>query len=87
VALVVPRAVTNPLDAAVAQFMTAWVRDLQFFFWEETEVRERLQRAITGTYREVSALAQKAKSSLREAAMLAAVFRVMEAALVRGIYP
>jgi glutamate dehydrogenase (NAD(P)+) len=83
--LVVPDILANSGGIIVSYF--EWVQDLQFFFWEEAEVRERLQRAITRAYREVCALAEKERVSLREAAMLLAVSRVEEATRVRGIYP
>jgi glutamate dehydrogenase (NAD(P)+) len=83
--LVVPDILANAGGIIVSYF--EWVQDLQFFFWEEEEVRERLQRAITRAYREVCALAEKERASLREAAMLLAVARVEEATRVRGIYP
>lgn len=83
--LVVPDILANTGGIIVSYF--EWVQDLQFFFWEEDEVRERLQRAITRAYREVSALAEKKSISLREAAMLLAVSRVEEATRIRGIYP
>src|SRR3990170_2137374 len=83
--LVVPDILANAGGIIVSYF--EWVQDLQFFFWEEQEVCERLQRAITRAYREVCALAEKERVSLREAAMLLAVSRVEEATRVRGIYP
>ncbi|HLB26989.1 MAG TPA: Glu/Leu/Phe/Val dehydrogenase [Dehalococcoidia bacterium] len=83
--LVVPDILANAGGIIVSYF--EWVQDLQFFFWEETEVRERLQRAITRAYREVCARAEKERVSLREAAMLLAVSRVEEATRMRGIYP
>ncbi len=83
--LVVPDIVANTGGVIVSYF--EWVQDLQFFFWEEDEVRERLDRVIIRAYREVCALAEKEKISLREAAMLLAVSRVVEATRARGIYP
>lgn len=83
--VVVPDILANTGGVIVSYF--EWVQDLQFFFWEEDEVRERLHKAITRAYREVCALAEKESVSLREAAMLLAVSRVEEATRVRGIYP
>ena len=83
--LVVPDILANTGGVIVSYF--EWVQDLQFFFWEEEEVRERLQRVITRAYREVCALAESQNVSLREAAMLLAVSRVEEATRLRGIYP
>ena len=83
--LVVPDILANAGGAIVSYF--EWVQDLQFFFWEEDQVREQLQRLITSAYREVRARAEKENVSLREAAMLIAVSRVEEATRLRGIYP
>lgn len=83
--LVVPDILANAGGVIVSYF--EWVQDLQFFFWEENEVRERLHRVITRAYREVCVLAEKEKISQREAAMLVAVSRVVEATRARGIYP
>jgi len=84
-AVVLPDILANAGGVIVSYF--EWVQDLQFFFWEEDQVRERLQRVITRAYREVCARAQKENVSLREAALLLAVSRVEEATRVRGIYP
>ena len=83
--VVLPDILANAGGVIVSYF--EWVQDLQFFFWEEDQVRERLQRVITRAYREVCARAQKENVSLREAALLLAVSRVEEATRVRGIYP
>jgi glutamate dehydrogenase (NAD(P)+) len=63
------------------------VQDLQFYFWEEYEVNERLHRVITRAYRDVVATAKEHNISMREAAMVLAVGRVVEASQIRGIYP
>jgi glutamate dehydrogenase (NAD(P)+) len=83
--VVVPDILANAGGVIVSYF--EWVQDLQFFFWEEQEVSERLQRVISHAYREVRGLAEKENVSLREAAMLLGVSRVEEATRARGLYP
>jgi glutamate dehydrogenase (NAD(P)+) len=63
------------------------VQDLQFYFWDESEVNEKLHKVMTRAYAAVLAAAQEHKITLREAAMVLAVGRVVEAARLRGIYP
>ncbi len=82
---VVPDILANAGGVIVSYF--EWVQDLQFFFWEEKEVNERLRRVISRAYADVARTAQEERISLREAAMLLAVRRVVEATVVRGIYP
>ncbi len=83
--LVVPDILANAGGVIVSYF--EWVQDLQFFFWDEEEVNKRLQRIITMAFREVSRIAETEKVSLRQAAMLLAVRRVLDATNTRGIYP
>jgi glutamate dehydrogenase (NAD(P)+) len=64
-----------------------WVQDLQSFFWEESEVNQRLHRLITNAFREVASVAASRGLRLREAAYVVAVQRVVEAIRLRGIYP
>ncbi len=83
--LVVPDILANAGGVIVSYF--EWVQDLQFFFWEEEEVNERLRRILGRAFQEVWRLAQEKKVGLREAALMLAVQRVVEATQVRGIYP
>jgi glutamate dehydrogenase (NAD(P)+) len=64
-----------------------WVQDLQSFFWEETEINQRLQRIMVNAFAEVTALAQARGLRLRQAAYVVALQRVVEAIRLRGIYP
>jgi len=64
-----------------------WVQDLQSFFWEESEVNERLHRLMVRSFQEVVACAEREKAHLREAAYILAVSRVAEAVRDRGIFP
>jgi glutamate dehydrogenase (NAD(P)+) len=82
---VVPDILANAGGVIASYF--EWVQDLQSFFWEESEVNQRLQRLITNAFNEVSDLAAQRNVRLREAAMLLAVRRVVEAIRLRGIYP
>jgi glutamate dehydrogenase (NAD(P)+) len=82
---VVPDILANAGGVIASYF--EWVQDLQSFFWEESEVNQRLQRIITNAYNEVAALAEERGLRLRDAAMVLALSRVTEAIRLRGIYP
>jgi glutamate dehydrogenase (NAD(P)+) len=82
---VVPDIVANSGGVIVSYF--EWVQDLQSFFWEETEVNAKLERIIKRSFQEVAALQAQEGGTMREAAYVLAVRRVVEATEVRGIFP
>jgi len=82
---VVPDILANAGGVIVSYF--EWVQDLQSFFWEESEVNQRLQRILASAFQQVTALAEERGLRLREAAYVLALQRVVEAIRVRGIYP
>jgi glutamate dehydrogenase (NAD(P)+) len=61
-----------------------WAQNLQQSFWDESVVNEQLEKTITRAYREVYALAQSKRVSLRTAAYMLAVERVARAERLRG---
>jgi glutamate dehydrogenase (NAD(P)+) len=83
--ILIPDILANAGGVIVSYF--EWVQDLQFYFWEEDEVNERLHRVITRAFRDVMAMADQHKVGLRDAAMMLGVNRVVEATRLRGIYP
>lgn len=82
---IVPDILANAGGIIVSYF--EWVQDLQFYFWEEDEVNDRLRKVITRAHREVAAAAERDGMTMREAAMVLGVSRVVEATSIRGIYP
>jgi glutamate dehydrogenase (NAD(P)+) len=81
----VPDIVANAGGVIVSYF--EWVQDLQSFFWEEDEVNGRLKRIIQRAFREVDALRDEHGITMREAAYMLAVRRVVDATEARGIFP
>jgi glutamate dehydrogenase (NAD(P)+) len=83
--IIVPDILANAGGVIVSYF--EWVQDLQFYFWDESEVNQKLHKVITRAFNDVSATAGAHNISLREAAMVLGVGRVVEATKMRGIYP
>ncbi|MFW9884303.1 MAG: Glu/Leu/Phe/Val dehydrogenase [Candidatus Thorarchaeota archaeon] len=65
-----------------------WVQGLQYFFWDEKQVNDRLREVLIRAYCEVDETAEKYNlKSLRRAALALAIRRVARAIELRGIFP
>jgi glutamate dehydrogenase (NAD(P)+) len=83
--LVVPDILANAGGVIVSYF--EWVQDLQAFFWEESEINQRLHHIMSRAYKQVSQTAARRKLSMRTSAYTLAVDQVAKATEARGIYP
>jgi len=82
---VVPDILANAGGVTVSYF--EWVQDLQFYFWREEEINQRLQDLMVAAFRRVWEYAAEQRIAMRLAAMSLAVKRVAEAHRIRGLYP
>ena len=66
-----------------------WVQDIQSFFWEIDQVKEKLERVITKALYEVlnNYKELEEKYEMRMAAFVLAVQRVVDATKLRGFFP
>lgn len=82
---VVPDILTNAGGAAMSYF--EWVQDLQSFFWDEDEIRARLEKVMVTSFNQVWQWATDRGVDLRTAAYMLALSRVAQAMEERGMYP
>ncbi len=80
-----PGVLANAGGVVVSYF--EWVQDLQRYFWNETEINERLRTIMSRAFKEVLGIAAEKKIDMRTAATVLGVKRVAEAMMVRGLYP
>ncbi len=82
---VVPDIVANAGGVIVSYF--EWVQDRQAFWWDADEVDRRLETIIRRAFRDTADRSEGEGVSLRQAALVTAVGRVVEATRTRGIFP
>jgi glutamate dehydrogenase (NAD(P)+) len=83
--LVLPDVLANAGGVVVSYF--EWVQGLQEYFWQESEVNDKLNDVVTRAFAETWDLHVEREISMRDAAYAIAVGRVAEATLTRGLHP
>ncbi|MEE9260832.1 MAG: glutamate dehydrogenase, partial [Candidatus Scalindua sediminis] len=83
--LLIPDILANSGGVIISYF--EWVQDLQFYFWKESDVQQRLKEIMQNTFDRVLLLSREKKIDTRTAAWMLGISRISEAQKIRGLYP
>lgn len=83
--VLVPDILANAGGGVVLYF--EWAQNLQKIFWDESEINTMLEKIMVRSFDEVWKISVDSKVSLRMAAYMLSVGRVVKAKKLRGIFP
>ena len=83
--LIVPDILANAGGVVVSYF--EWVQNIQEMWWTEEKVNQTLEEKMGAAFSDVWETAKIRRISLRKAAYLIAVKRVIDTKKLRGIWP
>lgn len=82
---IAPDVVANGGGVIVSYF--EWVQDIMSFFWDETDIDNKLKTVILKAFDTVCHFQAEKKVDMRSAAMAVSIQRLQKAMLLRGLYP
>ena len=82
--MVIPDILCNSGGVTVSYF--EWVQNRMGFYWPEAEVNYRLEETMVPAFHDVLAKSVEHKVSLRVAAFMVAIERVVKVIMLRGVY-
>ena len=82
---VVPDILANAGGVVVSYF--EWVQDIQFHFWDLSEVRDKMQKVLTTAFSEIVTRQEAESLPMRDVALMLGIERVAGAFKLRGVYP
>tara|TARA_B100000315_G_scaffold260505_1_gene322451 strand:+ start:2367 stop:3620 length:1254 start_codon:yes stop_codon:yes gene_type:complete len=83
--MVIPDILANSGGVIVSYF--EWVQDVQKYFWEERDVRERLHHIMKSAFHRTVEFSRNNGVNMRMAALMRGIDTVAQAHLARGLYP